>query len=194
MLKPLNSATRYSSARNRVGEIWDTYKCIPRVSRRCRSRQRSSTRRSVRDPELQIIIRLLEARSRAERTASRCSGMPSSTDVSQVPQPPCWHDRGTSMPAASTAWRMVSPGLTLIVRPERDRTTLESTLCNRSFPGAKIFSVNLFRLSAPRRGLACPHHPGWTATVKVCARRLLLHDRRNIEHLRARFMIEGERS
>lgn len=52
---------------------------------------RSSTSRSPLARDTQIIMVLLAARSSGESKASRCSGSPASTTVSQVPQTPSSH-------------------------------------------------------------------------------------------------------
>lgn len=60
--------------------------------------QTSRTMRGVLDLEQQGVMTCPDARCSSVSTASRCSGMPSRTFVSQVPQTPSPHDTGMSMP------------------------------------------------------------------------------------------------
>src|SRR5260370_499209 len=96
---------------------------LPRLGRhnRLRPSQMSRTRRGVQERETQIIMQLPASRSSWSRTESRWSGIPSSTDVSHVPQVPSAQEDSTPTPASSTTERMDLSG----------RTVRVSSLCAR---------------------------------------------------------------
>ena len=101
--------------------------------------QRSST--SVPDfpRDTQIIIDLFAACSCLVRMLSRCSTSPHSTLVSQAPHMPSWQLWSVRTPAASTASRIDTSGVTSMVRPERRSSTLQVpvAVAGASSTGAK---------------------------------------------------------
>ena len=83
----------------------------------------SSTSFFDRERETQSMIVSPRSFSALDRIESRCSGVPSSTSASQVPQMPSMQDPRTSTPAFSTASKIVVPSGTVTLTPEREHTT-----------------------------------------------------------------------
>src|SRR5690606_10198431 len=85
---------------------------------------RSSTSRSSQERDTHGNMQSFAARSWSARIASRWSGRPESTVVSQVPQIPCRQDDSTSTPAARTASSTEASGGTSTTTPARANSTV----------------------------------------------------------------------
>lgn len=108
-------------------------------------------------PVYRELFPTLAPRSASDSAASRCSGVPPSTFVAQVPHVPFRQENGASTPAASTASRIVCSGRTRTHRPERRNSSVMGASLPR-FSRAK-------RSLRTRPAVPCPSAATRTASI-----------------------------